>query len=175
MAFKDRSGQVTKRTCQITVWITLFGGWESRLVLESDAVYVWHKLFPASRNHLSSFGNMAPNRSKSACGSVGNKVYCQKLRLTVGVWFCGEIRSIIRNWGLQSVFGSAEHQGLLPQKLRFTGTTSRVCETYRLIIQSRCSVLQSNKVSYQKLRLAKTTSRVCETWRPTVQFQCLVL
>lgn len=43
------AGQVTKRTCQITVWITLFGGWESRLVLESDAVYVWHKLFPASR------------------------------------------------------------------------------------------------------------------------------
>ncbi|EDR07572.1 uncharacterized protein LACBIDRAFT_327937 [Laccaria bicolor S238N-H82] len=33
------------------------------------------------RNHLPSIGNMAPNRSKSACGSVGNKVYCEKLRL----------------------------------------------------------------------------------------------
>ncbi|EDR05933.1 uncharacterized protein LACBIDRAFT_329454 [Laccaria bicolor S238N-H82] len=34
------------------------------------------------KNHLPSFGNMAPSRSKSACGFVENKVYCQKLRPT---------------------------------------------------------------------------------------------
>ncbi|EDR11838.1 uncharacterized protein LACBIDRAFT_324068 [Laccaria bicolor S238N-H82] len=57
---------------------------------------IWFCEIELEKNHLPSFGNMAPSRSKSACGFVANKVHCQKLRLT------GTTPRVFEtNWGLQ--------------------------------------------------------------------------
>ena len=113
---------------------------------------------------------MAPNRSKSAFGSAGNKVYWQKLRLT------GKFLLISYVLGLY-LTGIA------------SGTTSQVCKTWRPTVQSRHSVLWGDKVYYQKLRLtckflldfyilglylmeiaSGLTSRVYQPFKPGVWF-----
>ena len=76
---------------------------------------------------------MVPNRSKLAFSSVESRIYYQTLRL-IGQF-------LLDHYPL----------GLYLTEIA-SGTISRVCETSRPTVQSRCSVLQRNKVYYQRMR-----------------------